>query len=94
MTDVTFNDITETMELIPWSEDFDMSTVPDQVLRSEWARRNARKRKGYTGGVYWHKHNPTTNKCRCVKCMTLRKEIAKAEKAAKRQLARERKAAK
>jgi hypothetical protein len=50
MRNVTFDDLIETMELIPWTEGFDMSTVPDQVLRSEWARRNARKRKNYTGG--------------------------------------------
>jgi hypothetical protein len=68
--------------------------VPDNILRNEWARRNARKRKTYTGGVYWNKHNPTTNKCRCVKCMAFRKELHKAEAAAKRQVARERKAAK
>ncbi len=55
-----------------WSETFDMSTVPDAVLRSEWARRNAHKRKSYTGGILWKKHNVNARACRCEQCMARR----------------------
>jgi len=59
-----------------WSESFDMSTVPDDVLRSEWARRNARKRASYTGGIVWKNHNPRVPGCRCVQCMVRREKEA------------------
>ena len=55
-----------------YSDTFDMSSVPDDVLRSEWARRNARKRSSYTGGVVWAKHNPDFNGCRCQRCIDKR----------------------
>jgi len=51
-----------------WSPTFDMSTIPDDILASEWARRQARKRKSYTGGATWAKHNPDTARCRCAEC--------------------------
>jgi hypothetical protein len=51
---------------------FDMSTIPDAVLHSEVARRRGSKRKSYTGGVYWAKHNSKVNNCRCQKCMAKR----------------------
>jgi hypothetical protein len=57
-----------------WSETFDMGTVPDPVLRSEWARRNGRKRKTYTGGVVWGKHNKKHAGCRCAACIDKRKK--------------------
>ena len=34
-----------------WTSDFDMSTIGNQVLHSEWSRRKAKKRKTYTGGM-------------------------------------------
>src|SRR5262249_43973445 len=52
-----------------WTKDIDPSTIPDAVLKSERARRNAMKRKSYTGGVFWKKHNPNTSRCRCSDCM-------------------------
>lgn len=55
-----------------YSDTFDMSTIPDDVLRSEWARRNARKRASYTGGVVWAKHNPAVAYCRCAQCIAKR----------------------
>lgn len=51
-----------------------MGTVPDPVLRSEWARRNGRKRKTYTGGVVWGKHNKKHAGCRCAACIDKRKK--------------------
>ena len=54
-----------------WSEDIDPATIPDGVLKSERARRNAAKRTSYSGGVYWKRHNPDT-RCRCERCMARR----------------------
>ena len=56
------------MKLRPWTEKIDPSTIPDTVIVSENARRNTRKRKSYTGGVEWIKHNPTVSYCRCKRC--------------------------
>jgi hypothetical protein len=55
-----------------WTEDFDMTSIPDTALRSEWGRRNGLKRQSYTGGIYWKKHNPNTSRCRCQRCMAKR----------------------
>jgi len=55
-----------------WSEDIDPATIPDGVLKSERARRNAAKRTSYSGGVYWKRHNPDTSRCRCERCMARR----------------------
>ena len=52
----------------PWTDDIDPATIPDAVIISENGRRNARKRKTYTGGVVWAKHNPEVNNCRCQRC--------------------------
>lgn len=51
-----------------WQPEIDPATIPDEVLLRERARRNAHKRKTYSGGVVWRKHNPNTNRCRCVEC--------------------------
>jgi hypothetical protein len=60
-----------------WTNDLDMTTIPDEVLKSEWASRCARKRKSYTGGIIWAKHNAKHPGCRCAKCIAKR---AKAQK--------------
>jgi len=62
------------MALKPWTDNIDPSTIPDEVLKSERGRRNGLKRESYTGGVYWKKHNPTTPRCRCIKCMKKREK--------------------
>src|SRR5450759_2668798 len=56
-----------------WTTDIDPASIPDEVLKSERARRNALKRTSYSGGVYWSKHNPDTIRCRCRACMEKRK---------------------
>ncbi len=48
--------------------DTDPATIPDDVLKRERARRNAGKRKTYSGGIVWGKHNPNTSRCRCLEC--------------------------
>jgi hypothetical protein len=59
--------------LIPWSARIDPATIPDAVILRERARRNGLKpRKGYTGGLYWAKHNPDVAGCRCRECMARR----------------------
>ena len=60
------------MHLKPWTDNIDPSTIPDDVLKTERARRNALKRTTYTGGIYWKAHNPDTPRCRCKQCMTKR----------------------
>ena len=55
-----------------WTDQIDPATIPDSVITSENAKRNARKRKSYTGGVVWAKHNPDVNNCRCQRCNTNR----------------------
>ena len=55
-----------------WTADIDPATIPDQILKSERARRNALKRGSYTGGVLWKRHNPQTPRCRCKRCMEKR----------------------
>jgi hypothetical protein len=52
-----------------WTPAFDMTTVPERILRSEVGRRNAHRRHSYTGGVMWKEHNPETNRCRCAGCI-------------------------
>jgi len=63
------------MPMTSWTESFDMASIPDDVLKSEWARRNARKRASYTGGQLWKKHNPDTPRCRCAACSARRKVL-------------------
>ncbi len=55
-----------------WTKDIDPATIPDEVLKAERARRNARKRASYSGGKYWKQHNPDTPRCRCRDCMRQR----------------------
>ena len=55
-----------------WSANIDPATIPDEVLKSERARRNALKRESYTGGVFWRRHNPKTPRCRFESCMKKR----------------------
>jgi hypothetical protein len=55
-----------------WSDKIDPATIPDEVIASENARRNARKRKSYSGGVVWAKHNPQAKNCRCKRCIARR----------------------
>jgi len=63
----------------PWTDDIDPGTIPDHVLVSERARRNARKRKSYTGGILWKQHSATARACRCAQC-TAKRKAAKALK--------------
>lgn len=60
------------LDLKRWTNDIDPATIPDAVLKTERARRNALKRESYSGGMYWKQHNPDTPRCRCLKCMELR----------------------
>lgn len=39
------------MKLRPWSDSIDLSTVPDDVFTSEWARRQSAKRQTYGAGT-------------------------------------------
>ena len=55
-----------------WSDNIDPATIPDAVLKTERARRNAAKRTSYSGGIYWKQHNPDTTRCRCQRCMNQR----------------------
>jgi hypothetical protein len=55
-----------------WSHSIAPATIPDGVLKSERARRNASKRTSHSGGVYWKRHNPDTTRCRCERCMSRR----------------------
>jgi hypothetical protein len=55
-----------------WSPDIDPATIPDDVIVSENARRNARKRKSYTGGLVWARHNGNRAGCRCQRCIDKR----------------------
>ncbi len=42
--------------------------------RSRVAADNAGKRKSYSGGRIWKKHNPNTTRCRCPACISRRAE--------------------
>jgi hypothetical protein len=55
-----------------WNDRIDPATIPDSVIASEHGRRNARKRKSYTGGLVWAAHNPNVNNCRCGRCNSRR----------------------
>ena len=65
-----------------WTANIDPATIPDDVLKSERARRNAVKRTSYSGGIYWKRHNPDTLRCRCAQCMARRQESAGDERGA------------
>lgn len=56
------------LSLRSWTDDINPATIPDAVIASENARRNARKRKSYTGGIEWARHNPKVKNCRCKRC--------------------------
>jgi hypothetical protein len=58
-----------------WSASIDPSTIPDDVIKSENARRNAKKRASYTGGIVWRSHNPKAKGCRCESCIRSRAQI-------------------
>ena len=64
------------MTLKPWTPNIDPATIPDEILKAERARRNARKRTTYTGGLYWRKHNPKAAGCRCRECMAAREAVS------------------
>lgn len=57
-----------------WTDKIDPATIPDAVIVSENARRNARKRKSYSGGVVWSKHNAEVKNCRCQRCSARREK--------------------
>ncbi len=54
-----------TMMLIPWSPNIDPATIPDDILKSERARRNAARRNSPSGGR--NGGRPKTNRP-CEKC--------------------------
>ena len=62
------------MKLRPWTDQIDPATIPDAVIASENAKRNARKRRSYTGGAVWAAHNPNVSNCRCKRCNARRKK--------------------
>src|SRR5215467_7055542 len=51
-----------------WTNDIDPTTIPDDVLKSERARRNNLLRRTHSGGSVWGTHNPDTKRCRCERC--------------------------
>lgn len=53
------------MRLTGYSERWDLTTIPDDKLKSEKARRNSAKRKTHSGG-----RNGRPLKCECGKCET------------------------
>jgi hypothetical protein len=63
-------------ELKRWTDDIDPATIPDEVLMTESGRRNALKRKSYTVGIPWAKHNSKVPGCRCKKCCSKREKKA------------------
>jgi hypothetical protein len=62
-----------------WNDSIDPSTIPDAVLKTERARRNAAKRTSYSGGILWKQHNPDTPRCRCATCTGRREKRASAD---------------
>jgi len=59
---------------LPWSEDWDLSTIPDEVFYSENGRRSNAKRVIKSGGILWSKHVAKYSRCRCARCMEKRVE--------------------
>ena len=51
-----------------WTNDIDPTTIPNDVLKSERARRNNLLRRTHSGGSVWGTHNPDTKRCRCERC--------------------------
>lgn len=47
----------------PWTSSIDPSTIPDDVLRSEWARRSSAKRKTFGAGTGRPKKLTPCGKC-------------------------------
>ena len=64
------------MKLKPWADNIDPTTIPDEVLLRERARRNGAKRKSYTGGVVWASHNADVPGCRCAACIERREKAS------------------
>lgn len=62
-----------------WSENWDLTSIPDELFRSEHGRRCNALRKNPSGGVVWAKHRPGYSRCRCAVC--IKKRAIKAEKA-------------
>jgi hypothetical protein len=62
---------TNDMKPIVWTYEL-LDTIPKDLLLSYLQAQRARKRKTYTGGVFWKKHNPAVANCRCAKCMNRR----------------------
>ena len=66
-----------------WNENWDLTTIPVDLFRSEFSRRAQSKRKNHSGGVIWAEHNPNTPRCRCSDCTVARFE-QKVEQAGRR----------
>lgn len=67
-----------------WLPNWDLSTIPEKVFKSELARRNSAKRKTHSGGSVWGEHVPNYSRCRCPKCIKAREERAKLPQPPKR----------
>jgi hypothetical protein len=52
-----------------WSANWDLSTIPEELVLSEAGRRNNAKRTTRAGGVIWGMHRPDYPRYRCAKCM-------------------------
>jgi hypothetical protein len=57
----------------PWTDNIDPTTIPDDVLKSERARRNSALRTTHSGGT-----NGGRPVCKCGECPACRKRIRKA----------------
>src|SRR5262245_12091848 len=57
-----------------WTPTFDMTSIPEDVFKSEDRRRKSMMRKTFSGGVVWGEHNPDTPRCRCAACTSKRVE--------------------
>lgn len=51
-----------------WNEYWDLSTIPEDLFRSEHGKRSNARRRTHSGGVVWSEHRPRYSRCRCEKC--------------------------
>jgi hypothetical protein len=63
-----------------WSESFDLSSIPDNVLASEWARRRGAKRRTFGAGTGRPKTIRTCLWCQAkLSAMEMRRHICPAK---------------
>lgn len=51
-----------------WNRHWNLESIPDDLFRSEAAKRSNALRKTHSGGVVWGEHRPNYSRCRCAKC--------------------------